>query len=152
MPDTHVDELEELYPGWLDGQLLNRSGWLDSRLRKRYAAPFADPVAETVTGWLCDIVTLRAMLKRGVDPTDAQFAEIKARHDTAELQVTEAANSDTGLFDLPLNSGLTGAPSATGIVRGGPFVYSEQSPYVFRDIQAGIGRDEDSGGGGSSRG
>lgn len=151
MPDTHVDELEENYPGWLLGQLTSRSRWLDSRLRKRYAAPFAAPYPETVIGWLCDIVTLRAMLKRGVDPTDAQFSEIKARHDAAETQVTEAADSEKGLFDLPLATG--GGPlTSTGISQGGPLVYSEQSPYAWRDVQACQGRLDDQNGRGATRG
>lgn len=151
MPDTHVAEVEANYPGWLLNALSNRSRWLDSRLRKRYAAPFVSPYPETVTGWLCDIVTLRATLKRGVDPDDKQFAEIKERHDKAELEVTEAANSETGLFDLPLAVG-GGTDTATGIVRGGPLSYSEQSPYVFKDQQARGAFSEDLNGRGTSRG
>jgi len=151
MPDTHVDEVETDYPGWLLGQLTNRSRWIDSQLRKRYAAPFVAPYPETVTGWLSDIVTLRAMLKRGVLPTDAQFQEIKERHDKAEAQVHEAADSVTGLFDLPLAVG-GGALTGTGVSRGGPLVYSEASPYVFRDVQVCDASREDSNGRGTTRG
>jgi len=148
MPDTHVQELESTYPGWLLAQLTNRSRWLDSRLRKRYACPFAAPVPETVTGWLVDIVTLRAMLKRGVDPNDQQFVEIKERHDKAEAQVQEAADAEKGAFDLPLAVG-GGTLTQTGAQLGTPAVYSEQSPYVWRDQQACVGSAEDSRGRGT---
>ncbi len=135
MPSEHVSELETRYPGWTDAQLQSASEWLNARLRKRYAVPFATPT-EDVKAWVTRLVTLRCYLKRGVDPDDLQFVEIKADYDSAKTEILEAANSETGLFDLPL---LT-STDASAIARGMPMVYSEQSPYVWTDVQGDIGR------------
>lgn len=145
MPSALVDELEEIAAGFLDQQLESESRRIDSRLRKRYAVPFEAPVPVAVQGWLARIVTVRAFLKRGVDPTDAQFTEIKADADAAIAELKEAADSNEGLFDLPVRADST----ATGISRGGPFGYSEASPYVWTDLQVATGRDEDRDGSGT---
>jgi hypothetical protein len=139
LPAEYVDAIETAQAGWIAAQLESWSKWIDARLRKRYAAPFSDPYPEAVLSWLGRIVTLRCMLRRGVDATDAQFIEIKADADAAVLEVKEAADSETGLFDLPLLS----VSDTSAIVKGGPFCYSEQSPYVAFDAQRETGRDED---------
>jgi hypothetical protein len=145
MPDTDVDGVETKYPGWIANQLAYWSSWIDARLRKRYDAPFtATPYPPAVQGWLERIVTVRVFIKRGVDPNDLQFAEIKATADSAFAEIKEAADSDVGLFDLPL------LPSnVSGIVMGSPRGYSEQSPYVWMDRQVDTGRNEDRNRGGS---
>jgi hypothetical protein len=145
MPAEHVDEINLIAPLWLGRQLLRVSGWIDSKLRKRYAAPFASPYPETVRDWLTRIVTHLCYLRRGVDPTDAQATEIKDSHDTAKAEIDEAANGELGLFDLPLRSDTT----ATGISKGGPLGYSEASPYVGFTAQRTTARNEDERGGGS---
>lgn len=145
MPDEDIDALEARYPGFVAAQLADRSGWIESRLRKRYAVPFALPYPDTVKGWLASIVTVRAYLKRGVDPTDEQWLEVKKQADDALAEIKEAADGELGLFDLPLRADTT----ATGISKGGPYVYSEQSPYVWTDQQADVGRSEDGARGGS---
>jgi hypothetical protein len=118
---------------------------MDARLRKRYAVPFASPVPPAVQGWLTDIVGLNVLLRRGTDPSDAQFQEFKAKHDTAMAEVREAADSVEGLFDLPLRDDTP----ATGITKRPPRGYSETSPYVFTDRMRRTGRDEDERGSGS---
>jgi hypothetical protein len=145
MPAGDVDALDDAAPGWLDVQLGYWSSAIDARLRKRYDAPFAEPYPLAVQGWLARIVTLRAYLRRGVDPLDQQFGEIKADADAAWAEIKEAADSNEGMFDLPLRADT----SASGINRGGPYGYSEASPYVWTDVQGVTGRDEDRRRGGS---
>lgn len=145
MPSAAVDELEIVAPGFLEKQLEAWSAWLDSRLSKRYAAPFSAPYPIAVRMWLARIVTPRAFQRRGVDATDEQYIDIRDDAKAAEAEVLEAANSETGLFDLPLRADT----SASGISKGGPFVYSEQSPYVGFDEQRRTGRNEDRSGGGT---
>lgn len=145
MPSSYVDELELAEPGWITTQLAYWSSWIDARLAKRYAAPFSSPYPVAVTGWLARLVTLRAMLRRGLDANDAQFETYQGDHDSAKTEVEEAANSETGLFELPLRADT----SASGITRGGPLGYSEASPYVWMDGQRETGVSEDMHGSGT---
>lgn len=148
MPGAQVDQLEALEPGFLEARLQRRSGNIDARLRKRYAAPFESPVPDKVVEWLVALVNRDAYLKLGVDPLDAQMADILAGAKTAEDELKEAADSVDGLFDLPLRADTT----ATGISKGGPLGYSETSPYVWKDRQGARGRSEDERGSGSGDG
>lgn len=148
-PVNVIDEVEARTPGWLTQQLTTVSSRIDARLAKRYAAPFSLPYPTIVQEWLAHIVSWRAYLKRGVNSLDSEANEYKAQHDQALKEILEAANSDTGLFELPLLQDLT--PDASGVVRGGPVGYSEQSPYVWMDQQEQVGRDEDGNGGGTFR-
>jgi hypothetical protein len=145
MPPEYVDQIETRQAGWTLAQLEQFSRWIDSRLRKRYAVPFAEPYPEAVKSWLARLVTVRCFIRRGIDPTDLQFQMIEQDAKTTADEIREAAESQDGLFDLPLN----GSTSATGISKGGPLVYSEQSPYVGFDLQGVMGRNEDSNGRGS---
>ncbi len=145
MPSSDLDSLEEVSPGWIDSQIEYWSAQIDSRLRKRYAAPFSSPYPLAVQGWLTRIVTVRCYLKLGVRPSDEQFAEIKADADTATAEIREAAEAVAGLFDLPLREDTT----ATGIAKGGTAVYSETSPYSWTDVQADAARSEDRNRGGT---
>ena len=151
IPSAFVDDVEKVSPGWIENQLDYWARWIDSRLRKRYATPFAafgdaPPTPAGVQGWLARIVTLRVWLKRGVDPNDIQFDTVKQDAVDAQTEVLEAANSDTGWFDLPLRTDEDGS----AINRGNPRYYSEASPYVWTDQQAAVGRNEDDNGFGSS--
>jgi hypothetical protein len=145
MPSEFVDAIETVTPGWTAAQLALESARMDSRLSKRYAVPFVAPIPAAVQGWLSAIVTVRAYMKRGFDPTDQQALEYKAQADAAIADLKEAADSNDGLFDLPLRADTT----ATGIAKGGPRSYSETSPYVFADRQVAVGRNEDAAGGGT---
>jgi hypothetical protein len=145
IPPEFVDAIETAQPGWLLAQLEQGSRWIDSRLRKRYPVPFA-ACPEIVKGWLVKLVTIRCYERRGFDPTDQSIQPSVQDAVDAKAEIAEAANSETGLFDLPLNDTTT----ATGASKGGPFSYSEQSPYVFADGQVTRGRNEDLNGSGTS--
>lgn len=130
MPASYISELETTDPGWVDAQLESWSAWLDARLSKRYAAPFSAPYPFAVTNWLQRIVTHRCYLKRGVDPTDAQSAAIEKDANDAMAEVKEAADSESGLFDLPLNNSR-----ASAITKTAPLGYTEVSPYTWTTHQ-----------------
>ena len=143
--DQDIAGVEARYPGFTDQQIALASSWIDARLRKRYAAPFASPYPIAVQGWCASIVTERLMRKRGIDATDEQAATYIEDRKTAETEVLEAANAEGGLFDLPLRADTT----ADGISKGAPLGYSEASPYVWQDRQRDAAFDEDTNGLGS---
>lgn len=145
MPSVFVSAIEDVSPGWIAGQLEYWSHQIDSRLTKRYATPFRAPYPVAVTGWLARIVTVRCYLKRGIDPNDIQFDEIKLDAERAMEEIKEAASSHEGLFELPLRADT----HENGVVRSDTFGYAEASPYVWTSIQRGRGRVEDASGGGT---
>jgi len=142
MPGAFIDQLEQSEPGWIAGRLVYVSALMDARLAKRYAAPFKAPYPVAVCDWLARIVTYESWLKRGISPTDQEASEYKTQSDNAYADLKEAANSETGLFELPLRSNT----DASGITRGFPHGYSESSPYVAFDDQARRGHQEDASG------
>jgi hypothetical protein len=144
-PADYLTEVEGLAPGWIAARLASLSRLIDARLRKRYAAPFASPYPEAVQNWLAQLFTPELYLKRGVDPTDAQFAAMQKIAEDAWAQVTEAATADENKFDLPLRADT----HATGITYGAPLAYTETSPYVWRDVQRRTAEEEDDSGEGS---
>lgn len=137
-PPELVAWCEARKPGWVLAQIQGASGWLDSRLRKRYHCPFDAP-PEVIKGWVTELVTRRAYLFRGVDPTDEQAAEVFKDSTRAQAEVLEAADGKDAHFDLPLRTNS----QTSAIRKGGTFCYSEASPYVGFDQQGDIGRDED---------
>lgn len=141
VPAAFINEIEQRTPGWVDQRLLMASAYIDTRLSKRYDAPFKAPYPLAAQDWVSKWVSLDVWLRRGVQPNDEQFGEYKAQAVQAYDEVKEAANSELGLFDLPLRSDTNGS----GISKGAPLGYSEQSPYVWADEQARIGREEDQG-------
>jgi len=142
MPPDDVDALEAKAQGFLLSRLVVGTSKINARLAKRYATPFTVPVPEIVLGWLTNIVTVEAYRKRGINPSDEQNEQIETDRLEALAELKEAADSENGLFDLPLREDLT----ASGISRGGPLVYSESSPYTWTREQARTGREEDSNG------
>lgn len=142
MPMADVDEIEQSEVGYILARLTARTARIDSQLRKRYAVPFAAPVPEVVLDWLTTVVTPDLWLKRGVNPSDAQVAAIFAMADKAWAEIEKAADSEGGLYDLPLRQDTT----ATGISQGGPFSSSQQSPYVWTTEQYDAAIEEDTNG------
>jgi len=146
IPRADTDSIEASSPGFIEARSALHQSWLEGRLRKRYAVPF-DPAAvpAVVTLWLVSLLTLDAYAKRGFNP---DLPELKPMADAAQRaldEVKEAADSETGLFDLPLIDG-----SSSAVVNGGPRFYSETSPYVGLDIQRQIATSEDTFGRGTT--
>lgn len=145
MPREAVDRLQNRDADWLQTCLNDWSTWINGKLRKRYAVPFAAPVPTIILVWLTRLVTPEAYLKLGVQPTDEQTKSILDRADETRDEIDEAADAQNGKFELP----LIGDTADASVSKGGPLSYTEQSPYVAFDIQAEIARAEDGRGYGS---
>lgn len=148
LSSRHLELAQDDYPGWIEGQLAHWSRWIDARLAKRYAVPFDEPVPDVVKGWLRSIVDPEVLTKIGMDPSDLDVDRIDRDALDAKEEIKEAANSQFGLFDLPLRADTR----KSGISKGAPFAYTEASPYVWRDDQARAGRREDGNRGGTFHG
>jgi len=121
-------------------QLIIGTSRIYARLRKRYAVPFVAPVPEIACGWLVALVTPMVYRRRGIDPSDEQIESLDAAAAQALDELKEAADSEVGLYDLPLLSTAKGGDD--GPTLGGPFGYSEASPYTWTDRQAEAVKDE----------
>jgi hypothetical protein len=137
MPEHDVDELWVERPGYLEAAVAGALADITARLRKRYRTPFTDangvnPRPEIVVAWQTKLVTPEAYRARGYNPADPQMEWAEKDRDRTYDQIKEAADSETGLYDIPLLD--TAEP--TGIVNGGPLGYAEPSPYDWIDVQA----------------
>lgn len=121
------------WTSFVNSRLQIESSRIDAILKKRYAVPFKDPVPEIVLGWLADRVRPLLYERRGWDMSDEQAQSIKDAAEAALVQMKEAADSDVGLYDLPLANDQSGT---SGVVNGGPYSYAEASPYSWTDVQA----------------
>lgn len=139
MPQADVDAVEVSEPGFIASKLEAMTSRINVQLRKRYAAPFASPVPEVVLDWLTTVTTPHVYLKRGVNPGDAQIDRIMALAEKAWTEITEAADAEKGLYDLPLRQDTT----STGATQGGPFSSSQASPYAWITEQRNRGWSDD---------
>lgn len=143
MPTVSVQALETDRSGFIAKRLDFWWDWICAKLRKRYdvEAMTADPPL-TAKQWLVDLVTKEAYDARGYDPSaKSDETAILERYKDAKLEIAEAANSETGLFELPLIASDT---TVAGVSKSGPLGSSEQSPYAWTTKQRDAGRDEDS--------
>ena len=90
----------------------------------------APPVPETILKWVTWLVTEDVSTRHGINPNDPLSVRISEKAKLAEAQLEEAANTQTGLFDLP-----TSEDEASAIDTGGPMSYSEASPYAWTYAQ-----------------
>jgi hypothetical protein len=132
MPGEQVDRLEAIEPAYLLGRLTFETGWIKARLAKRYAVEGFDAnPPDIVKSWLCAIVTLWAYKKLGFGALNPEDSDTVKDAETARAEVKEAADSEDGLFDLPMRQDV----QASGISQGGPLGYAEASPYTANDRQ-----------------
>jgi len=145
LPIEYVNQAEQASPGYVDACLQDQSSYIDSRLFKRYATPFKLPYPIAVIRWVVQLVTLDVWLKRGFNPTDLDAQVYRDLYNTAITELAEAANAETGLFELPLRADT----EATGIHHRTTRSYTQSSPYVWKRDQYRRGRTEDRNGGGT---
>lgn len=131
-PSEVLSEVETRYPGWIAAQLLTYSAQIDARLAKRYTTPFATPAPEMVCNWLTRLVTPRVYYKRGVDPADKQIDDLI--QDAARVldELKDAADSATGLYDLPLRADT----DSSGISKRRVLTRADPDPYSWTDRQS----------------
>jgi phage gp36-like protein len=127
-----VDLFESRNPGFIVQNLADWQSEIDSRLRKRYAVPFAAPPPAIIIRWLVRLTTWDVWQKRGTNPQDPAIEKAEKAHDLALTQLKEAADSEEGLYDLPLLE----TDQRSAVVNGGPLGYAEQSPYTWTTIEA----------------
>lgn len=139
MPGEDVDALEVLYPGVVDAIALSVSRMFDSRLAKRYAAPFEAPYPEALKWNVAAVVAAALWKKRGYNPGSAQDTLIQTDKEEALAWLKEAADSKDGLVELPLREDK---PRTEGVTKAFPLSYSEASPYTWTDRQRDAARDE----------
>lgn len=133
MPPGDVDSVESRRPGYIAKRLLVWTSEINATLAKRYKTPVAQP-PEVLLGWLADLVTLDAYKARGFNPGAEQDDLIEKAATRALERLTEVANGEKGLIELPLLEGAV--EEADAVTKGSPLGYSEVGPYEWVDVQA----------------
>lgn len=115
----------------VEAWLAERSSKICARLVKRYAVDFTDPgpTPDVVLGWLGALVDHDVQEYVGGTPEGREDAWIVKRAEQADAEIKEAADSETGLFELPLRN--TDALGNSAINKGGPFVRKYLTPFKF---------------------
>lgn len=103
-------------------------------LRKRYDVTKIDTdnPPDVILDWIARCALPDMWRARGANPSDAQTVDAIADREAVikEVQV-EASDASAGLLELPLANDEAGS----GISQGGPYSYTEASPYVAFDVQ-----------------
>lgn len=103
-------------------------------LRKRYDVTKIDTAnpPDALLDWIARCVLPDMWRARGANPSDSQTVDAIADRDAVmkEVQV-EASDAAIGLVELPLANDEAGS----GVSQGGPYSYTEASPYVAFDVQ-----------------
>jgi len=123
-------ELDAKWPGKLQALCSAASGWVDSRIGKRYVRPVPNPpdIIRKLTAWL---VEPEAFMALGIRPSDEQWTLVEKHFEFVHEQLKEIADAKDGLYDLPLSAN----DDSSGIVAPVTLGYSEQSPYTSRHKQ-----------------
>jgi hypothetical protein len=133
IPDD-VDFQETRYPGIVLERATEVSAFVDAQLIKRYAAPFQTPYPDVVIRWVAILTSYEILVDlRGGNPESPQLVTARERYDRAVAQIAQAADSEKGMFELPLRQ--TDPLGASAVNAGGPLGYSESSPYHWMDRQ-----------------
>lgn len=117
-------------------------------LRKRYDVTKIDTTnpPDALIDWIARCVLPDMWRARGANPSDTQTADAIADREAVlkDVQV-EASDASTGLLELP----LANDEATSGVSQGGPYSYTEASPYVAFDAQRSAAEIEDCSGSGT---
>lgn len=106
-----------------------KSAHIRARLVKRYAVDFTDPgpTPDKIIEWLVKLVDIEVWACAGGLPEGREDGWADKDRDRVEAELKEAADSDTGLFELPLRN--TDPLGNAAINKGGPFVQEYLTPF-----------------------
>jgi hypothetical protein len=134
LPNSDIDAMNTTYPEFIASVCDRVTRLIYARLRKRYKLPLVAPYPPDLIDAAIHLATWQVYVKRGVsDETSLLSDELKAERDAANTWLLEVANSETGLLELAT---LDSAANDGSVEKGGPFVYSEASPYDWTDRQS----------------
>lgn len=107
-----------------------------ARLVKRYAVDFSDPgpVPDKIIKWLVLLVDIDVWKCVGGAPEGREDAWADKDRDRVEAELKEAADAETGLFELPPRN--TDPLGASAVNKGGPVVQSFNTIYGFFDAES----------------
>lgn len=141
IPEQQVVVLINNRTGWLENRIDWWSRKIEARLAKRYKVPFdpspTGPAPAIVLMWLTDLVQRDAYIALGTQSfSEADQKLIESSATQAEADLLEAANEETGLFDIPLRDDQPGS----AIIEEAPLMSTDTSPYSWIDRQGPDGR------------
>lgn len=90
----------------------------------------ATPVPEKILWWMQTLITSVMYKARGRNTADPYQEDLERDVTLALAELSEAANEDTGLLDIPANE-----DAGSAISTGGPLAFSDASPYAWTDRQ-----------------
>ncbi len=129
--DTCADKGKSVQ-AWLDQKWAH----IRARLVKRYAVDFITPgpVPEKIIEWLVVLVDIEVWKCVGGLPEGREDGWADKDRDRVYAEIKEAADAETGLFELPLRE--TDPLGASAINKGGPLVESFNTVQGWFDAQA----------------
>jgi hypothetical protein len=110
-----------------------KSGHIRARLVKRYAVDFNDPgpPPDKIIEWLVLLVDILVWACAGGLPEGREDGWAKEAEKTTLDEIKEAADSETGLFELPLRD--TDPLGTSAINKGPPFVVAYNTGFDYFD-------------------
>ena len=135
IPSSLLDELEANEPDTFSSMSEAVSRLVDSKLLKRYATPFEEPVPESIKLAVAQILSLQIRIRIGFDPGSMQDEQIVKARDDAMTWLEQAANAKDGLVELPLREPDEGQKDATGVARRKSRAFSYRNAMDWHQAQ-----------------
>ena len=133
MRPSDIDRIEAQEPGITLERAEAVTSVLNSKLMKRYRLPFMQPYPLSLAKYVAVVVSYELLTDvRGLNPESDQKDAAEKALAKVEAWLTAAVDPEGG--DVELRAAEAGlGPSA--VSAGGPYGYSEASPYTWTDAQ-----------------
>lgn len=128
-----IEYLAEAGPDFCTAQIAIAESRIRDQLSKRYNMDAIVSANDTLKGWIAALVSVKVLTRRGIDPTDILWKTIQDAATIANDEIKQAAQSDTGRFDLP---------RATAVRKSVIVGSSDHDPHAWIRRQAIKTRDE----------